>query len=319
MYRITGVVSIFMAIFVACIVNAQPSRFPGYDAELWKNIDERLQEVDLDGICVLPFEAEEHVVHAEPYRDLIESRLIRLHDRNYNVVCRELDEIETIIDNWELEMSDLFKQSTTARIGEFLGVKVVVMGSIWKHRYSTGAYGHLRFIDVESGQLLFAEQIYFTNPLELTFPDLFLKPFPTEIEADQIYFWEALDEAMGQEAVQKICVLPVHRTKRAMFYRRQMEMELTKLEDYKYQVLVRNRMDIEELIEVREFDMSDLVDPNSAARIGRMIGADAVVLFEFDDEQVIFQIIYTKTARILFKGAGEKDYSRCRAVWKEKL
>lgn len=319
MYQKICVVLILIFSAFVCIVNAQNDRFAGYDAEFWKDVDERLQEIDLtNGICVLPFEAEEKRIETEPYRSFIESRLIKLNDRTYKVVCRNFDDIKEILDNWELETSDLFKQSTISRIGKFLGVQVVATGSIFRYKYSTGAYGYLQFIDVESGRILFAEQVYFTNPIRLVFSSLLLDQFPAFIQADQYYFWQRLDSAVSGEEVQRICVLPVPEIEEGVFYRHQLEMGLTKLEDYKYQVLTRDKEDIESLMEVEEFDMSDLVDPNSAARIGKMIGASAVVLFERSlGDSVKFQVIHTESARILFKGTGEKDNSRNRAVWSE--
>jgi len=212
MYRKLCFVSFFVFLIVVSVVNAEIERFAAYDAELWKNIDDRLQKINLNRLCVLPFEPGSYVFETEPYRGLIESQLIKLHDRTYKVICRNFDDIKKILDN----------------------------------------------------------------------------------------------------------ILPVEKEDADRFYRYQMEMGLTRLEDYKYQVLTRDKDEIQKLLKVIDFDISDLVDPNTAARIGRMIGTESVLLFkEFEKDSVKFQIIHTESARILFKGIGERDKARNYAVWKE--
>ena len=356
MYRRLCLISFCLFLVFVGIVNAEIDRSAAYDAEFWKNIDDRLQKINPNGICVLPFEDGNYIFETEPYRNLIESRLIKLHDRAYRVVCRNFDDIKSILDNWELETSVLFKQSTISRIGRFLGVQAVVTGSVWKTLSGTGTHGYLRFIEVESGRILFAQQVYFPNQRRFVLPVLLLDPFPTKVQADQYYFWDNLDEAMTSEKVRRVCVLPIAKVENGQFYRDQMEMGLTRLDDYKYQVLTRDKDEIQNLFNLidndlffvkdrfadslrssqfrktkssvseasmlrskkQKFDMSDLVDPNTAARIGKMIGTEAVVLFkQFEKDSVKFQIIHTESARILFKGIGEKDNSRNYAVWRE--
>lgn len=87
-------------------------------------------------------------------------------------------------------------------------------------------------------------------------------------------------------------------------------------------VVLVDRMEVERLIAEQEFSRSGLVDPASAARLGRMLGAEAVMLVnvarlkhddffsdspEQRDAEVFVKIVSVETAEVLYYSQGQSS------------
>jgi TolB-like protein len=107
----------------------------------------------------------------------------------FDVVERRL--LEKILGEQRLHMSGVVDQSSAAKVGKLLGVKIIISGSVVKFQNSMEA--NARIIDVESASIIAAESVKSSTAtrledLVIQMADIIIKDFPLEgyvIKRDQ--------------------------------------------------------------------------------------------------------------------------------------
>ena len=94
-------------------------------------------------------------------------------------------------------------------------------------------------------------------------------------------------------------------------YREKITSSLVQLKDYKYSIVVRSKTDIEKILNELKFQLTDLVNPQSARKIGEFLGADAIVLGKLLSDGLMLQIVRVSDGKIVWTdNIGNKDLTK---------
>jgi hypothetical protein len=83
-------------------------------------------------------------------------------------------------------------------------------------------------------------------------------------------------------------------------YHEKITSSLVRLKNYKYTVVVRSKKDIKKILLELKFQLSDLVNPQSAKKIGEFLGADAIVLGKLLSDGLMLQIVRVSDGKIIY-------------------
>lgn len=294
-------------------------KYKAYEAEFWNKLDDRFREAKLERVAVVPFNSSSDVPDPQQYQRRIESGLIQLSRCRYIVLTRDSEDIEELMRNFNFEMSDLFDQSTTARLGKALSAQVIVSGELFK-KLNGEVRLYLHLVQAETGQIIYEELPCFDTKSERMLPIDRLHPMDSKTEMEQFRFWNSVDEALRSDGIERLAVLP--RKKTGMTdTERQFEIRLVKLADYRYSVLCLLRQNLttnksfiahdpdrlSRILKNLNMELSDLFNLYTVARVGKMLGTQALVLVKRTDSGVTVDILNVQTGRLIFRASGVRD------------
>ena len=294
-------------------------KYKAYEAEFWNKLDDRFREAKLERVAVVPFNSSSDVPDPQQYQRRIESGLIQLSECRYIVLARDLEQIEALMRNFDFEMSDLFDQSTTARLGKALGAQVIVSGELFKFMFVAAKLDnkqvittdgevrlYLHLVQAETGRLIYEELLCFDTKSERMLPLARLHPLDAKTEMEQFRFWNSVDEVLRSDGIERLAVLP--RNKKGMTdIERQFEIRLVKLADYRYSVMAHDLDRLNRILKNLNLEFSDIFDLDTVARVGKMLGTQALVLVKEADTGVGVDILNVQTGRLIFRASGSCD------------
>ncbi len=280
-------------------------KYKAYEAEFWNKLDDRFRAAKMERVAVVPFNSSSDVPDPQQYQRRIESGLIQLSECRYIVLTRDFEQIEELMRNFDFEMSDLFDQSTTARLGKALGAQVIVSGELFKSPdEEVRLYLHL--VQAETGRLIYEEFLCFDTKSERMLPLAQLHPLDAKTEMEQFRFWNSVDEALRSDGIERLAVLS--RNKKGMTdIERQFEIRLVKLADHRYSVMAHDPDRLSRILKNLNLELSDLFDLDTVARVGKMLGTQALVLVKKADTGVSVDILNVQTGRLIFRASGSRD------------
>ncbi|MCD6507427.1 hypothetical protein J7M22_12505 [Candidatus Poribacteria bacterium] len=280
-------------------------RYRAYEAEFWKRVDDKLREAKVERIAVLPFKSPPDIAEPGRYQRRIETGLIGLSGYRYIVLTRDPDEIEALMRNFAFEMSDLFDQRTVARLGKALGAQVIVSGELFKFPPAEIRL-YLHLVHAETGRIIYEEILCLDPKRDYMLPLDRLHPMDSKGEMEQFRFWNSVRSLLRSEGIKRITVLP--RGKEGMTEpERQFEMGLVRSADSQYHVIAHDPDRLSRILENLNLEISDLFDLDTVARIGKMLGTQAIVLVKKADSGVRVNILNVKTGRLIFTATGNPD------------
>lgn len=279
-------------------------RYKAYEAEFWKRVDDRLREAKVERIAVLPFKSPPDIAEPGRYQRRIETGLIGLSGYRYIVLTRDPGEIEALMRNFAFEMSDLFDQRTVARLGKALGAQVIVSGELFKFPPAEIRL-YLHLVHAETGRIIYEEILCFDPKRDRTLPLDRLHPMDPKVEMEQFRFWNSVSSLLRSEGIRRIAVLP--RKEDMTDAERQFEIGLVRSADSRCYVIAHDPDRLSRILENLNLEISDLFDLDTVARVGKMLGTQAIVLVKKADSGVRVNILNVQTRRLIFRASGAPD------------